>query len=94
MIIIFSYLFSGQGKRVAGFLRQLGNMTYALYMIHFPIQLILLQVFYTRGVMFFNNTLFFFAYLALAMLVGFLSYRFFEMPVQNYLRKSKGSKFS
>ncbi len=94
MVVLFAGVFSKQGTKVTAFLRQLGNMTYAIYMIHFPIQLVLIQLFFNKGVLFFNNTYFFLGYVTLTLLMGFSLYHFFEMPVQNFLRKKYNTRFS
>lgn len=74
----------GLGKRLSF----LGDMSYSLYLLHFPLQLtvalattklaITQQLFYSPWFL----ALFFFV----LMLVSFASYRYFEVPVQRILR--------
>ncbi len=86
-VAAFAKGFSSIQGNMTKSLRQLGNMTYASYMVHFPIQLILVLTFYDRGLNFFNNIYFFFFFIVGTCLIGYFLFLFFEVPVQNILRK-------
>jgi peptidoglycan/LPS O-acetylase OafA/YrhL len=86
LIISFGRIFSGVGVLGKRILREIGNMTYSIYMIHFSISLILILIFYHMGFDFFNNTYFFVIYLFSSCLIGYFIYKFFELPTQNWIR--------
>lgn len=91
-IIVFMGTFSRVNQKGKGFFRELGNMTYAMYMIHYSIQIIFILILFKRGKDFFNSNTFFLSYIACTILLGYLTYRFFESPAQNLLRKTAGVK--
>jgi peptidoglycan/LPS O-acetylase OafA/YrhL len=86
IIGIFGRIFSRVDSKGKKFFREVGNMTYSVYMIHVSICIILVLFFYQRGITFFNSNLFLVLYIAGTCLMGFLVYRFFELPVQNWIR--------
>ena len=64
-----------------------GNMTYSSYLLHFPIQLVIVLGFTGFGapIPFYDAT--FFAVFVLAtLLAAYLSFRHFEAPAQNFIR--------
>ena len=73
------------GKRVAF----IGDLTYSSYLLHFPLQLALAttvaacsippDVFYSRGL--------FVGFIAVLSMASYGSYRWFEVPVQRWIRK-------
>lgn len=66
-----------------------GNMTYSSYLLHFPIQLmIVLGLAITKTPIPLYNGTFFGAYLAVTLLASYFTYRYFEAPAQNLLRES------
>ena len=87
IIVIFSMLFRNSNKKFRNILRELGNMTYAIYMVHIALQIILVLIFFKNGLNFFSSNTFFISYIVIAGILGFLTYRYFEMPIQNILRK-------
>lgn len=87
IVVIFCKMFSSANSRIQKIARTIGNMTYAIYMLHFSIQLVFMLWFYNNGYSFFNNETFFITYILIAITVGYLSYRFFELPVQILLRQ-------
>lgn len=87
LILFFSQLFFHTSSRVKKFLRELGNMTYAVYMIHVSVSITLILLFYSYGITFFNTKLFFVSYLGVTSILGYTIYRLFELPVQEFIRK-------
>jgi peptidoglycan/LPS O-acetylase OafA/YrhL len=80
-IIINNYL-------LVSILKVFGNMTYSSYLIHFPLQFLIILIFSYAGVDIpFYNNLFFITYLFLTLALSYFAYYFFEKPVQNKLRK-------
>ncbi len=86
--LFFSKGFASVTGTVKSILREMGNMTYAVYMIHISVEMILVILFFEKGRLFFNSPVFFFSYITGLSVMGILCYRLFEMPVQNYLRQN------
>ena len=65
----------------------LSNTSYSIYLIHFPIQLIILIIFdkYSLDLKIFSNFLIFFLFLLLLQLISFCSYLYFENPIRIYI---------
>ncbi len=64
-----------------------GNMTYSSYLLHFPIQLMVVIGFTMLGTKIpLCDVRFFGIYLAAILLVSYLAYRYFEAPAQNLIR--------
>jgi peptidoglycan/LPS O-acetylase OafA/YrhL len=65
-----------------------GNMTYSSYLLHFPIQLMVILSFAIIGAPVpLYDTTFFVIYLATMLVVSYLTYRYFEAPAQNLVRE-------
>jgi peptidoglycan/LPS O-acetylase OafA/YrhL len=65
-----------------------GNMTYSSYLLHFPIQLVIMLGFAIAGIAIpLYDVAFFATYLAITLLVSYLAYRHFEAPAQNFIRE-------
>jgi peptidoglycan/LPS O-acetylase OafA/YrhL len=69
----------------------IGDISYSIYLIHFPLQLGLMLVlarlpFAERAVIF-SSPLALLAFMALAAGLGWLSFRYFEMPMRRYLTR-------
>jgi peptidoglycan/LPS O-acetylase OafA/YrhL len=64
-----------------------GNMTYSSYLLHFPIQLLIVLGFTIIGAPIpIYDVTFFAIYLAITLLASYLVYRHFEAPAQNFVR--------
>jgi len=69
----------------------IGDISYSIYLIHFPLQLGLMLVlarlpFAERAVIF-SSPLMLLAFMAMAAGLGWLSFRYFEMPMRRYLTR-------
>jgi peptidoglycan/LPS O-acetylase OafA/YrhL len=84
---VFMKGFAGAGTQVQRILREVGNMTYSVYMIHISVQIALALALHERGQAFFNTPTFFLAYVSGTCLLGYVVYRIFELPTQNWLRR-------
>jgi peptidoglycan/LPS O-acetylase OafA/YrhL len=69
-------------------LRSIGDITYSSYLLHFPLQLIFLLVIsrFHLGKDFFYSIPSFLIYFLLLLSLSFLSYNYFERPLQKYIR--------
>jgi peptidoglycan/LPS O-acetylase OafA/YrhL len=66
-----------------------GNMTYSSYLLHFPIQLVIMLCFAVAGrpVPVYGGALFA-VYLLTTLLLSYVTFRFFEAPAQNLIRST------
>ena len=65
-----------------------GNTTYSSYLLHFPLQMVLMLAAAGSGWRIpREEPLFFVGYLAVSLLLGVAAYRAFEMPMQRWLRR-------
>jgi peptidoglycan/LPS O-acetylase OafA/YrhL len=65
-----------------------GNMTYSSYLLHFPMQLLIVLGFSIFGTPIpLYSVTFFGVYLATMLLASYLTYRYFEAPAQNLVRE-------
>ena len=65
-----------------------GNLTYSSHLLHFPLQLMLALFVASAGVSLpLTSPTFLFAYLGVTLGVAAVSYRTFELPVQQWLRR-------
>jgi peptidoglycan/LPS O-acetylase OafA/YrhL len=64
-----------------------GNMTYSSYLLHFPIQLMIVLGFAIVGAPIpIYETTFFAVFVSATLLASYLTYRCFEAPAQNFIR--------
>jgi peptidoglycan/LPS O-acetylase OafA/YrhL len=92
LVAVFTRSFANVTPKVHRILMELGNLTYAVYMVHISVQLVLVQSLYGRGGAFFNTLTFFAIYIAVSLMVGLAAYHWFEVPAQSYLRSLFKSK--
>jgi peptidoglycan/LPS O-acetylase OafA/YrhL len=66
-----------------------GNMTYSSYLLHFPIQLVIVLCFAAAGrpVPVYSGALFA-VYLLTTLLLSYFTFRFFEAPAQRLIRSA------
>lgn len=88
-VLLFSFPFSlptRLSKACAG----LGNLTYAIYMLHVPVQLLFMlsanAIWRKRMVDMAVEPWFFVLYLAVVLIAAHITYRFFELPAKQRLR--------
>ncbi|RIX26981.1 acyltransferase family protein [Sphingomonas edaphi] len=74
--------------RYAGPIQAAGNLTYSSYLLHFPLQL-MLAIAVARGVVEVDlaSPALLAAYLATTLVVAAISYRAFELPAQDWIRR-------
>lgn len=75
--------------RVQGLLEAAGNMTYSSYLTHFPIQILIAVGFAMSGDRIpFYDVWFFVTFIVATLLTAYLTYRYFEAPLQTLLRNT------
>jgi peptidoglycan/LPS O-acetylase OafA/YrhL len=70
------------------FVEALGNLTYAIYLLHFPIQIsiVLVYAWLGKAIPYYNNV-FFISFMLFTLLFSRLVFLKFEMPAQTYFRR-------
>jgi peptidoglycan/LPS O-acetylase OafA/YrhL len=71
----------------------LGNLTYSLYLLHFPLQLLIVIIFniFLISSSIFISKYFFFIFFFVLVVVSYLSYKFFEYPLNKLIRSKLSS---
>jgi peptidoglycan/LPS O-acetylase OafA/YrhL len=64
----------------------LGDMTYSTYLIHFPIQLIIYIMLKPSDYKLFFSEKFFIIYIVSVMVLGRIVFKYFELPIQSFIR--------
>tara|TARA_B110000003_G_scaffold190023_1_gene188807 strand:+ start:585 stop:1646 length:1062 start_codon:yes stop_codon:yes gene_type:complete len=69
-------------------IQYIGNLTYGIYLFHFPVALFLKLIFnfFDKQIPIYNNY-FFLSYIIIVMLIAFISFVKFEKPMQRFIRK-------
>jgi peptidoglycan/LPS O-acetylase OafA/YrhL len=77
------------GTRIGQASRLMGNMTYASYLVHFPIQIVLVSVTDCLALdrSLYLNDVIFIVYFVCVFIISHLTYAFFERPAQESMRK-------
>ncbi len=93
LVVLPPYLFIVSGDlplptKLRAVAETAGNVTYSSYLLHFPLQLLLVLGFsaFGRTVPMYDLRFFIF-FMALTLLLSHLTYQFFELPAQTYLRQ-------
>jgi peptidoglycan/LPS O-acetylase OafA/YrhL len=88
MTILALALVEQGGASFAKALSPLGEISYSLYLIHFPLQLAFVLTMQAVGlrVNFFNTGISLILYFAVLLPLSFASFRYLEIPAQRYLR--------
>ena len=70
------------------FIEALGNLTYAIYLLHFPIQIgiVLVYAYFEKAIPYYSN-IFFISFMAFTLLFSRLTFLKLEMPAQSYFRR-------
>ena len=76
-----------QAVRFVRLFKNLGNLTYSLYLVHMPIILTIVLVLDPEGTSIYDNPLMLIAFIGISIVTGWLVFTYFEKPVQKYLRR-------
>ena len=89
VVILFIYAFRNiSSPKVISLFKQLGNMTYSVYAVHFSIQIAMFLIINPRSYKTFDSPLYLFVFMAVSIVAGWLAFEYFERPVQKYLRSA------
>lgn len=88
MTVLSLVLMETKNQRMGKKLASLGDISYSTYLLHFPLQLILLNIWSTFAFnpAWFYSISFIAAFFVVLIAVSFLSYHYFEIPMQKHLR--------
>mgnify|MGYP001177336824 CR=1 FL=1 len=83
-----------KGKKVQDFFRISGNLTYALYLLHIPVQLTILLIVknFNFSDLIYFETYFFFIFFGILISSAYLCFRFYENPMNKKIRIALLSK--
>ncbi len=90
IVLLFQFAVPATGPRIDRGLMFLGDMTYASYMLHFPVQLAIVQLLPRAGLnleVIRGSGIFFVAYVVIVCVLAQVVFRKFELPVQIALRR-------
>ena len=88
LILTTSIMYKIKIKKISNFFNFLGNISYSTYLLHFPLQIIILTFLKHQGTRFdFNNQFFFLLYIFFIIFSSTASYVFFENKIKIYIRK-------
>jgi peptidoglycan/LPS O-acetylase OafA/YrhL len=94
-VIILTFILAFRNlknKVVINGFKAVGDMTYSTYLIHYPIQVIIILLFHPKDSTPFDSPIVMAAFLASTCVAGYFLFHYFEKPVQNLLRKKLLSK--
>ncbi len=81
MIIQFFFINAGNIFKI------LGDVSYSIYLIHYVVQAIFKIFLYNFSIKIdFNSNYIFLSYILIVYIFGIISYKFYERPLQNYIR--------
>ena len=80
----------GFSKWTTNIARQLGNLTYASYLVHFPIQLVFVIVTDSFAIPRenYSSPIMLLSWITVVLLFSFLTFKFLEVPSQRFIRKA------
>lgn len=90
-LILLETLRGPKGKRFSF----IGNISYSSYLLHFPLQLLIICIFggwEVKKTAFFNSGYTLLGFFSLLIVLSLASFYFFELPVQNFLRGNTKKK--
>ncbi len=90
-IVLFFLSFENliKSHKVQRLFSLMGNLTYALYLLHVPLQLTLIFIFeeLSINISYYSNYLFFIAYFAILFILAHITFTLYEKPMNKLLRK-------
>jgi peptidoglycan/LPS O-acetylase OafA/YrhL len=89
-IILFLSVFGTiANKRLGSFFQLSGDLTYALYLLHTPIQIMIILTFgyFDIKADIFFSEYFFLGYISFVIFISFISFKYFEKPLNYKLRR-------
>ena len=86
--LLASTIYEIKNKKVSLFFNFLGNISYSTYLLHFPVQIIILSFLKHLKIQIdFGSQQFFLSYIFFIIVLSSLSYIFYENKIKIYIRK-------
>ena len=93
LVLIATALDLVDTRKIGAPFKIIGDLTYGIYLWHIPVTiagiLVMSSLKISRNIIF--TKIFFFLYLSLILAVSYVSFKFFELPLRNYIRKTWNS---
>ena len=88
ILIVAAYLDIIMTNKFKTIFSSLGNLTYSMYLLHVPLQLLMVLVVFKLKLSFsiFSNKMFFILYILSLCFLSFLCFKYFEKPLMIYIR--------
>ena len=87
LLIVFLKI-SSVLKPIGSFISGLGNLTYSMYLCHFPIQLLIVLFFLKQKIDIpYNYSWLFLFFIISTILISFFAYKMLEKPAKEFLRR-------
>jgi peptidoglycan/LPS O-acetylase OafA/YrhL len=92
-ILLFIVVFRNmKSPAIIKLFKNLGNMTYSTYMVHFPLQIVIFLILEPASYTYFNNPLVLLMFVSISVGAGWIVFEYFEKPAQKYLRQRYSPK--
>ena len=92
--LLIVFLKVGSVLPFASFISGLGNLTYSMYLCHFPIQLLLVLFFLKQKIDIpYKNSWLFLFFISITIFISFFVYKILEKPSKEFLRKKLNQNF-
>ncbi len=87
LVLVFIYAFrSVKSSYLISLLKSLGNMTYSLYLVHFPVMITMILIMRPTDYHLFNNPAILGTFIGVSLIAGWVVFEYFEKPAQKFLR--------
>jgi peptidoglycan/LPS O-acetylase OafA/YrhL len=87
--VVISFIFafkSVSSPRIISLFKELGNMTYSVYAVHFLIQIVMFLIINPMTYKTFDSPVYLFIFMGVSIGAGWVAFEYFERPIQKYLR--------
>ena len=89
LLIIILFWIQDLNKKIGEKISLIGDISYSLYLIHLPIQILIFGVLQFNNIKLdFNSKIYFLSYIIIVTTISLLSYFYFEKPMQRFFRKN------
>jgi peptidoglycan/LPS O-acetylase OafA/YrhL len=88
-LIIILFFYQQINKKIGEKISLIGDISYSLYLIHLPIQILIFGILQFNNIKLdFNSKVYFLSYIITVTAISFLSYFYFEKSIQKFFRKN------
>jgi peptidoglycan/LPS O-acetylase OafA/YrhL len=88
-LIIILFFYQKINKKIGKKISLIGDISYSLYLIHLPIQILIFGILKFNNIKLdFNSKFYFLYYIIIVTAISSLSYFYFERPIQKFFRRN------